>query len=149
MSFSLRSRLPSLVKFLIIVVLAGIAVFIPRFTTACSSLNLGISFGLMHSLPSLVTMLSAAMWMLLLGVYIRFRLGLGKRWDFILLSLLIGGGMNLFERVVWGNVCDYISLPMKFMLVERLMFNIADIIIVLSVMYGIYLTVGYKEDVRK
>lgn len=57
--------------------------------------------------------------------------------------LVLGGGVNLVSRLIWGSVWDYICFPWL-----PFCFNLSDLLISLGVLSYILRVNGYRSTVR-
>jgi lipoprotein signal peptidase len=99
--------------------------------------NWGVSFGVGQGLGVSVFVITIVV--LLLGIYL-FRGEKGKA-----VSLIALGGIgNLFSRVIWGSVWDYVCIPLL-----PFCFNLADILICLGVVSYILGVNGNRSTLRR
>lgn len=100
--------------------------------------NTGAAFSIFQGSPRWIAVLSGGL-MLIAAMYLIRNLRLHPR-AAAALSLLLGGGLgNLYDRIVYGGVTDYIRL----LFVSFPVFNLADICITLSVaVLSYYLLMG-------
>lgn len=85
-------------------------------------MNSGVAFGIRIDYEIFIT-LFIILFLIVLGVFLK-----GKE-RYIFFSLSILGLSNLFVRILYGNICDYINLITVYV-------NIADIAIVLIAILG-------------
>ena len=104
--------------------------------------NYNIAFSLPFSGPILTTLISIIIIILLyLWVYLVRK---GQKNEYLLLTfLIIGAIINLLDRIKYGYVIDYFDL--KYFTV----FNVADIMITVSVFVLIILNLKNKKNERK
>lgn len=89
--------------------------------------NMGVSFGLFPGL-------NVSLQILLVFGLILLYFKISKKYRFCLEMLLAGGLVNLFSRLRFGYVVDYIQIPMI-----STIFNLSDVVIVLGLIYCVYL----------
>jgi lipoprotein signal peptidase len=97
--------------------------------------NIGFAFGLNFPLFEIFSILII---LLLLLIYMK------KRSDirYNILSLAILGLINISERLIFGNICDYITIL-------KLSFNLVDIAIVVNVLIILYSFLKDERDSSK
>jgi len=71
--------------------------------------------------------------------YIKF-----KRFYFFMVLIVLGGIGNMFNRVIWGSVWDYICLPFV-----PFCFNLSDLLISFGVLSYILGINGNRDSLRR
>jgi len=71
--------------------------------------------------------------------YIKF-----KRFYFFMVLIVLGGIGNMFNRVIWGSVWDYICLPFM-----PFCFNLSDLLICFGVLSYILGINGNRDSLRR
>lgn len=98
--------------------------------------NEGSAFGLLPVKNGWLAVLSAAFLALSAGLYRKCRFGC---------ALVLGGGVsNLWERLRYGGVFDYVAFPKAPEKLRRYVFNLADFAIILGA-----LAIALGEGKRK
>lgn len=96
--------------------------------------NRGAFLGLGHALPPpvrLVLFLALPLAVMVVMLFMLFRKNLNKG-SLIGLSFVIGGGLgNLYDRVIYGSVTDFLHIDLGFF--KTGIFNMADLSIVIGV----------------
>lgn len=95
--------------------------------------NEGAAFGLFRAHPTEVTAVHAGLLAGLFACYAVLLSKKGKTGLKISTGLLLGGGLgNLADRLQKRHVVDYISLPAKCKCLERIVFNLSDVFVLLG-----------------
>jgi signal peptidase II len=107
---------------------------IPGFFDIVHSRNRGVAFGLMNDSPSawrtlvLIVFASAAM---LVVAFMLWKVSRSDRLTAIGLALILGGAAgNLFDRIVWGQVTDFLEFYIGDL--HWPTFNVADSCVVIG-----------------
>lgn len=106
--------------------------------------NTGAAFS---SFSGKTVILSIVTALLLAALFIYFLKSNKNKWDTVSMAMIMGGGIgNLFDRIVYGEVTDFLNLfPFNFV------FNFADICVVFGVimLIGKMILVPDKEKTEK
>jgi signal peptidase II len=107
---------------------------IPGFFDIVHSQNRGVAFGLMNDSPSAwrtVVLIVFAAAALLLVAGLLWRASRLDRWTAMGLALVLGGAAgNLFDRILWGRVTDFLEFHIGDL--HWPTFNVADSCIVIG-----------------
>lgn len=103
------------------------------------SKNTGICFSLFNKLENQIVLIIISILILLFSIYI-FKNTADKierhAW-----KLIIGGGIgNLFDRIIFGYVIDFIQITIPFIKYEFATFNLADMAIVFGMIFLLFST---------
>ena len=118
-------------------------IFIPNILQWRYCKNTGVAFSALSDTGVLVIWLSAIM-LALLAVYLLRKPQISKVVQFCLWAVLAGGLSNLYDRIRWGFVVDFIEL----LFVNFAVFNIADCFITVGATLAACLLFFRKEDAQ-
>lgn len=102
--------------------------------------NTGAAFSAFRDHPALIALVSSGLLILLVTLLQNMRMNASAR---TAVAVLIGGGAgNLFDRIVYGGVTDYIH----FLWIPFPVFNFADICITGAVVLLVFFTITGRLD---
>ncbi len=132
------------VFFLIIIFLTDRLI---KFFVLCSgkyTSNKGFAFGILNNLNEYFAIFIPLCIIFIFGYLgLKHRRKLGVFTKLAMLSIILGSGSNLLDRIMYNGVIDYIAL------LWLPVFNIADVMIVVGLLYLLIIEYGKKDNKAK
>ena len=95
--------------------------------------NKGVALDRLEKYPGLVKIFSGSILLVLLGIFLLSLRKKGGELSKLGMAMVLGGGMNnFFDRLTKGHVVDYFSFKSRIDRIQKIIFNLSDIFIIIG-----------------